>query len=86
MTLKRFLVGFVVTLTKSLTKNPSRNRFNVILLGEKTRALDSQHLAFGTLILKRSVRDAQPETLSLIRLAWGRSAWNKQVRQAKQLT
>ena len=66
MTLKQFLAGFLVT----LTKKPSRNHFNVILLGEKTRALDSQHLAFETLILKRSVRDAQPETLNLGRLAW----------------
>ena len=37
ITLKRFLEGFLVRLTKSLTKNPSRNRFNVILMGKKTR-------------------------------------------------
>ena len=35
MTLKRFLEGFLLSLTKSLTKNPSRKRFDVILMGKK---------------------------------------------------
>jgi hypothetical protein len=35
ITLKRFLAGFLVRLT--ITKNPSRNRLNVILMTKKTR-------------------------------------------------
>ena len=34
ITLKRFLEGFLVRLTKSLTKNPSRNRISWILMGK----------------------------------------------------
>ena len=35
--LKRVLEGFLVRFLVSLTKNPSRNRFNVILMTKKTR-------------------------------------------------
>ena len=40
ITLKRFLEEFLVRLLVSLTKNPSRNRFNVISMTKKTM-LDS---------------------------------------------
>ena len=34
--MKQFLEGFLVTLLVIFTKNPSRNPFNVILMGKKT--------------------------------------------------
>ena len=37
ITLKQFIERFLVRQTKSLTKNPSRNRFNVFLMTKKTR-------------------------------------------------